>query len=193
LIIALKLQENIGFKWRRYLASLCEYDSTEIGARFIGGGSSTGKGMLYEPQGIELFLRLALAAAFAIAGIVLLWQSHAENANGRRLSHTLKPRWLRAASAKPIALRPMQPLAPRLRPGAELGRLASVIDTARGHIQSINANQVSAGVQIDAAEHALNRLLGEISGIMPSVIKPTMTPRRAFEADAVANPEALAA
>jgi hypothetical protein len=150
--------------------------------------------MLYEPQGIELFLRLAAATALALVGLVLLWQSFTESSLPRS-----KPafgninRWLGAVSAKPALLRPIQPLAPRLRPGAELGRLASVIDAAQSHVQTVNANQVAAAVQIDAAEHALNRLIGEIAEIMPSVMKPTMVPRRAFDVDAVETPAALAA
>ena len=150
--------------------------------------------MLEDPQYLATIIRLATAAAFAIAGCALLWQSRFHS--GHRAATTKRGvKWPRRQPTAQLK-RPQQPLAIRLLPGAELGRLSAVIDAARTRVQVINSSQVSAAVQIDAAEIALNRLLAEIGGIMPAVIKPTMVPRRAFDVDNVdiiERPAALAA
>lgn len=56
---------------------------------------------------------------------------------------------------------------PRLAPGAELGRLADIIKTARRQVDTITACQRSAARHLDSAEVALNRLLSEIVSVMP--------------------------
>jgi hypothetical protein len=104
----------------------------------------------------------------------------------------------RAAKAKPfvspaVKRSPPPPLAARLSPGAELQKLTSVLERARTQVQTVHSVTAAAARQIDGAEVALNRLLQDISSVMPNVIKPTIVPRRALSLAATERAAALAA
>jgi hypothetical protein len=118
-------------------------------------------------------LKGLLACALFVAGFYLLRQAKrarrpATVVNGRIVAQGLH-------RFEPIVV--VQP-PPRLKAGAELGRLAEVIQSAKSRIDAITTCQRSASRHLDSAEIALNALLAEIGSVMPPTISPSVHPRR---------------
>lgn len=126
---------------------------------------------------------------FAVSALALLRSAHLD----RQPASAARRAARRSAYVSPFA-RPLppQPAAPRLQAGRERDRLASVLDQASHRVEAVHASTVTAAREIDGAEIALNRLLVEISGVMPSVIAPTIVPRRQLSASISARHAAAA-
>lgn len=122
---------------------------------------------------LALIAKLVAAASLFVAGVVLLVQATLARRPARVVAGRVIPR--RHHRAAPTTV---QPPAPRLGPGTELRRLASVMDAARTHLDTITSSQRAAARHLDSAEIALNRLLSEIIDVMPPAIAPTIVPRR---------------
>jgi hypothetical protein len=112
--------------------------------------------------------------AFAASGL-LFWSSHVDRDPVLAAEREAKRPAYVSPHAAPL---PAQPSAPRLGPGAEINRLAAVLDQARDRVQTIRDASAAASRQIDGAEFALNRLISEVAKVMPAVIAPTVIPRR---------------
>ena len=124
---------------------------------------------------LPILLKCGLVLALLGAGIRLLSQAKrarmpAPVVNGRIVAKGL----MRIA---PIV---MVPPPPRLSAGAELGRLADVMQTARTRVDTITACQRSAARHLDSAEVALNRLLDDIASIMPPTIASSVKQPRSM-------------
>jgi hypothetical protein len=112
--------------------------------------------------------------AFAASGS-LLWSAHVDHDPRLAAARAAK----RPAYVSPHAASlPVQPVAPRLAAGSEIHRLAAVLESARDRVQGIRDASAAAARQIDGAEFALNRLIADVSAVMPAVIAPTVIPRR---------------
>ncbi len=144
---------------------------------------------LAEANALILLLKIILAAALFLAGLRYLWLAHVERTPRLAAAKAARVPVYVSPYAKSL---PQQPISARLSPGVELQRLTSVLDSAKARVQTINAAQVAAARQIDSAEMALNRLLAEISSIMPTAIAPTIVPRRALGLE-IQTQQALAA
>ena len=83
-----------------------------------------------------------------------------------------------AVQVQATAPEPKPVTKPQSKTEAALQELARAPD-----LQSM---QTRAAEQIDAAEHALNRLLAECAGIAKLPIEPTLTPERELKPEAVA-------
>lgn len=77
-----------------------------------------------------------------------------------------------------IAALPPAPLSARRVPGTDWQRLTEIIETANARGPEIAAAQARASQQIDAAEHALNRLIHDCAAVMPVKVEPTFQPSR---------------
>ena len=127
-----------------------------------------------DSYGFVVLFKGVMALGLAIAGITLLVQDFRQRVwpvRAQAQPSGMLPRLTQRTSVHTRSL-PLKPLAVRLQPQAQLARLTSVIETASGRLDTIRGAQSSASVQIDAAEHALNRLMGEIKGVMPVVMAP---------------------
>lgn len=122
---------------------------------------------------VFLVAKVLAVAGLVVAGIVLLLQAYI----ARRPAKTVGRQTVRRSRAR-RAPDVVLAAAPRLGPGTELQRLASVMDGARVRLETITTSQRAAARHLDSAEIALNRLLSEIVGVMPAAISPTIVPRR---------------
>jgi hypothetical protein len=111
---------------------------------------------------VSLALKGLIVLALLASGIRLLVQSK----RARRPATVVNGRVVAKGLQRMVPIVRTQPQ-PRLVPGAELGRLADVIQTARVRIDTITTCQRSAARHLDSAEVALNRLLADIVGVMP--------------------------
>lgn len=110
-----------------------------------------------------------VAASAGVAG--LLARRRTPDARGRNGAQVApRGRGQTAAAAAGIDAAP----AVRLGAGFEIGRLRDVMQRAQRRTETIDRNQASAAIQIDAAEIALDRLLADIAGV---VAAPVVTPR----------------
>lgn len=137
---------------------------------------------------LSLIAKLVAVAGLFTTGVVLLVQAYLK----RRPSRSMAPH--RTIASRPSRRSPVTIVAsaPRLGPGSELKRLASVLDGARVRLDTITTSQRAAARHLDSAEMSLNRLLSEIADIMPAAIAPTIVPRRGVAVDSAAK-TALAA
>ena len=123
-------------------------------------------------NGVMLTLKVLVALGMAVAGIVLLLQEFRMRQRPVRVV-VLRP--LPTAEPRRVAL---GPVVAQLAPGDQLSRLAAVMSAANGHVDAIHSTQTSASIHIDAAEHALNRLIGEVAHLMPMNVRPSIHIRR---------------
>jgi hypothetical protein len=136
--------------------------------------------LLAEANALALLLKILTIAALVVAGIRYLWQAHVDRSPRLAAARAARIPAYVSPYAKSL---PQQPVTARLTPGKELQRLTSVLDLAQTRVQAINRAQVAAARQIDSAEVALNRLLSEIAGVMPTVMKTPMVPRRTISTE----------
>lgn len=50
---------------------------------------------------------------------------------------------------------------------SQFNRLAGIVEAGRVRLGAIAVNQEAAATQIEAAEHALGRLVGDVAGLLP--------------------------
>lgn len=81
----------------------------------------------------------------------------------------------------------------RRAPGSDWQRLAAIMDAAQAHAPAIAASQARASQQIDAAEHALNRLIKDCAAVMPVPVTPTFEPSRTLVREPAVTTESIAA
>jgi hypothetical protein len=124
---------------------------------------------------LPILLKVCLLLALLATGTRLLWQ-----ARRARMPATVVNGRVVAKGLTRIAPLVVVPPPPRLGTGSELGRLADVMQTARNRIDTITTCQRTAARHLDSAEVALNRLLADISSIMPPTITPSVQPRRSM-------------
>lgn len=122
-------------------------------------------------EAVALLALLSLAVGCAYAG----WQML------RRRGRTSVVRgrvavWGRRRALPTAAV----PLPPRLKSGAELGRLADVMRAGRGHLEAIVTSQHSAARHLDSAEVALSRLMADVLKVMPATAAPGPLRAQAF-------------
>lgn len=127
---------------------------------------------------------LASAAILIILGLCITVSGWAERAiaavgRGARSLHswlqafpvTLKPaRAARSTSPLPIAVLPA-----RMSRDAQWDRAAGVVKEAIARVEAVNGLQKSAGLQIDSATYAIQRLFAELSGVLPASALPLPT------------------
>jgi hypothetical protein len=109
--------------------------------------------------------KLLVAAIFFVSGLVLV------RGDGGAFAQIAQPPPVRA-SARRVPAGDTRRMPARLAPGAELKRLSSIFESFDTCVSTIKASQTAANVQIDAAEHALNRLIAEIAAVMPVAPRP---------------------
>jgi hypothetical protein len=122
---------------------------------------------------VSLVAKCLVVLGLMICGIHLLRQAK----RARRPATVVNGRVV-AKGLQRIAPIVVVPSPPRLKPGAELGRLADVIQGAHTRLETITSCQRAASRHLDSAEVALNSLLAEIVIVMPPTIMPSVLPRR---------------
>jgi hypothetical protein len=122
---------------------------------------------------LHLALKGLLVLGLLICGLYLLHQAK----RARRPATVVNGRVI-AKGRQRMAPIVVMPPPPRLKPGAELSRLADVVTSARTRLETITNCQRSASRHLDSAEVALNTLLADIVSIMPPTITPSVQPRR---------------
>lgn len=68
--------------------------------------------------------------------------------------------------------------APQLQPGSDWRKIMDVSLTELESAPDLRSMQAHAALQIDAAEHAFNRLLAECAKVGSSAVAPTFAPLR---------------
>jgi hypothetical protein len=131
--------------------------------------------LLADTHALSLLFKIVAAATLLVVGLRCLWLAHVERSPGLAAARLARTPGYVSPFAKAL---PQQPVAARLKPGSELRRITAVLEGATSRVQAINAAQVAAARQIDSAEVALQRLLAEITSVMPSAIVPVIVPRR---------------
>ncbi|MBX9591111.1 MAG: hypothetical protein K2X43_17635 [Hyphomonadaceae bacterium] len=70
------------------------------------------------------------------------------------------------------------PLPRRLAPGSEWQKIMSISLAELSRAPDLQSMQARAALQIDAAEHAFNRLIAECAKVSAPVVAPTFEPAR---------------
>ena len=80
------------------------------------------------------------------------------------------------------------PPARQLEPGSEWQRVMDVSLVEITRSPDLQSMQARAAAQIDAAEHAFNRLLSECAKVSPPLVAPTFEPMRQLGREPAAAP-----
>jgi hypothetical protein len=152
-------------------------------------------GLLHQLNDFGLFDPAILAVSAAIAVACFAWsirpiRRHSNIAPERISSKDTVGAGVRAAPENPVCV--------NVDSASQLDRLVRIIEDATALSTRVSAAHSGATVKIDAAEHALNRMLQDIKGLLPEYVAAkasvaTQTPALLQQSSSTIASEKLAA